>query len=101
MQEHDWLDPAYVDAWVTQRIDGDRNHRSHVERLAALVGAPVTTPDPVVLDVGSGPGVLADAVLRSVPGARVVVQDYSPPMLAQARSRLAWRATGSASSRAT
>ena len=43
-----------------------------------------------MLDVGSGPGVLADAVLRSVPGARVVVQDYSPPMLAQARSRLAW-----------
>ena len=90
VQEHDWLDPAYVDAWVTQRIDGDRNHRSHVERLAALVARAVTTPDPVVLDVGSGPGVLADAVLRSVPGARVVVQDYSPPMLAQARSRLAW-----------
>ena len=50
------------------------------------------------IEEGSGPGVLADAVLRSVPGARVVVQDYSPPMLAQARSASRGRATGSASS---
>jgi len=90
VQEHDWLDPAYVDAWVARRIDGDRHHRSHLGRLAQLLARALTTPDPVVLDVGSGPGVLADAVLRSVPGAAVVVQDYSPPMLDQARSRLAW-----------
>ncbi len=90
VQEHDWLDPAYVDEWIADRIDGDRDHRSHLEHLAGLVARAVNTADPTVLDVGSGPGVLADAVLRSIPRARLVVQDYSPPMLAQAHSRLAW-----------
>lgn len=89
MQEHDWLDPAYVEAWVADRIDGDRHHRSRLEHLARLLASAVVTADPAVLDVGSGPGVLAEAVLRSIPGARLVVQDYSPPMLDQARSRLA------------
>ena len=90
VQEHDWLDASYVDTWVAERIDGDDDHRHDVDELAGLLRGALTTPDPVVLDVGSGPGVLAEAVLRAVPRARVVVQDYSPPMLEQARSRLAW-----------
>jgi tRNA (cmo5U34)-methyltransferase len=90
VQEHDWLDASYVDTWVAERIDGDDAHRADVDRLAGLLARVLTAADPVVLDVGTGPGVLADAVLRAVPGAQVVVQDYSPPMLQQARSRLAW-----------
>lgn len=90
VQEHDWLDASYVDTWVAERIDGDDDHRHDVDELAGLLAQVLTAPDPLVLDVGSGPGVLADAVLRAVPLARVVVHDYSPPMLEQARSRLAW-----------
>lgn len=90
VQEHDWLDASYVDTWVAERIDGDDAHRDDVDLLAGLLARVLTTAEPTVLDVGSGPGLLAEAVLRAVPGASVVVQDYSPPMLEQARSRLAW-----------
>jgi cyclopropane fatty-acyl-phospholipid synthase-like methyltransferase len=90
VHEHQWQDPAYVDTWVEQRIDGDERHRLQVERLARVLAGAVTGADPIVLDVGTGPGVLADAVLRLLPAARVVAQDFSPPMLELARSRLAW-----------
>jgi len=43
-----------------------------------------------VLDVGSGPGPLASAVLRALPEARVVCQDFSEPMLRRAQIALAW-----------
>jgi ubiquinone/menaquinone biosynthesis C-methylase UbiE len=42
-----------------------------------------------VLDVGGGYGVVSEEVLAAFPRARVTLQDYSEPMLAQARERLA------------
>ena len=42
-----------------------------------------------VLDVGAGYGVVAEEVLTAFPAARVTLQDYSRPMLDQARRRLA------------
>jgi len=88
--EHDWHDAAYVESWVTQRIDGDSGHRARIARLASLVAAAVTVDAPVILDVGAGPGVVADALLRAIPAARLLCQDYSLPMLERARSALAW-----------
>jgi ubiquinone/menaquinone biosynthesis C-methylase UbiE len=42
-----------------------------------------------VLDVGGGYGVVTEEVLSAFPRARVKLQDYSEPMLAEARQRLA------------
>jgi len=42
-----------------------------------------------VLDVGGEYGVVSEEVLAAFPRARVTLQDYSEPMLAQARERLA------------
>ncbi len=45
---------------------------------------------PRVLELGCGPGVLAEAVLRRCPGvAEYVLLDFSEPMLAMARERVA------------
>jgi SAM-dependent methyltransferase len=90
MREHDWHDAGYVDAWIDQRIDGDPDHLARVERLAGFLAAALTGERPRVLDVGTGPGVLAAAVLRAVPGSRVVCHDFSTPMLERARADLAW-----------
>jgi SAM-dependent methyltransferase len=88
--EHDWHDTAYVDAWIEERIDGDPTHRRQLHRLAALIASSTRAASPLVLDVGSGPGPLASAVLRALPHARVVCQDFSEPMLERARTALAW-----------
>jgi ubiquinone/menaquinone biosynthesis C-methylase UbiE len=44
-----------------------------------------------VLDVGAGYGVVTEEVLGAFPEARVTLQDYSQPILDQARQRLADR----------
>jgi ubiquinone/menaquinone biosynthesis C-methylase UbiE len=44
-----------------------------------------------VLDVGAGYGVVTEEVLQAFPAAHVTLQDYSQPMLDQARQRLAAR----------
>jgi ubiquinone/menaquinone biosynthesis C-methylase UbiE len=42
-----------------------------------------------VLDVGAGYGAVSEEVLKRFPNARVTLQDYSQPMLAEAQRRLA------------
>lgn len=88
--EHEWQDAAYVDAWIAQRIDGDPSHQQRLARLAAIVAAAVGRSDPRVLDVGTGPGALAEPILRAIPNATVVCQDFSAAMLDRARASLAW-----------
>ncbi len=46
-------------------------------------------PDPLVLDLGSGPGSLAVRLLRRIPAATVIAVDADPLLLALGRS--AWR----------
>jgi tRNA (cmo5U34)-methyltransferase len=90
--EHDWHDARYVDAWISQRIEGDAAHRAQLDRIARVVATLVTADQPLVLDVGTGPGVLAAAILRTLPTAHVVAQDFSRPMLDRAASELSWAA---------
>lgn len=46
-------------------------------------------PEPIVVDLGTGTGALAAAVLDAIPRARVVLVDIDPDMLAAAGARVA------------
>ncbi len=56
-------------------------------RLIAASGRPVRS----VLDLGCGDGILGEAILDRFPGAKVVLADFSEPMLSAARKRFAGR----------
>lgn len=85
--EHDWHSPDYVDFWITRDLSRDAERR---ERLRAMLShADVAAEGEItVLDVGGGYGVVSEEVLATLPCARVVLQDYSAPMLDAARERL-------------
>jgi ubiquinone/menaquinone biosynthesis C-methylase UbiE len=86
--EHDWHSPDYVHAWITRDVTRDAERRLRLQ--AMLAHAPFARDAAVaVLDVGGGYGVVTEEVLRAFPAARVTLQDYSAPMLAEARTRLA------------
>jgi len=86
--EHDWHSSDYVDWWITRDLSRDADRRQRLREM--LSRAPVAADAEVsVLDVGGGYGVVSEEVLAAFPRARVTLQDYSEPMLAQARERLA------------
>lgn len=60
------------------------------KRLQEMLSAATFAPDAAisVLDVGGGYGVVTEEALRAFPRARVVLQDYSRPMLDEAQRRL-------------
>jgi SAM-dependent methyltransferase len=61
------------------------------ERLLRMLGAAPFARDAeiAVVDVGGGYGLVSGVVLETFPHARVTLQDYSQPMLEEARRRLA------------
>ena len=88
VSEHDWHSSSYVDWWI--RRDGDRDAVRRQRLRDMLSHAKLARDAEVsVLDIGGGYGVVTEEVLTAFPGARVVLQDYSEPMLAEARQRLA------------
>src|SRR5947208_11442963 len=65
------------------------------ERFAAMIDAVEVgagRPDPLVLDLGSGPGSLAVRLLDRIPAASVVAIDADPLLLALGRSAYGGRA---------
>jgi ubiquinone/menaquinone biosynthesis C-methylase UbiE len=86
--EHDWHSQRYVDWWITRDSGRDAERR---QRLRAMLAHAAFAPaaEIAVLDVGGGYGVVSEEVFRAFPAARVTLQDYSAPMLAAARERLA------------
>ena len=79
---------AWIDRWDAQQQDflPDRE-----ERFTALIDAVQDSagrPDPLVLDLGCGPGSLAVRLLRQIPAATVVAIDADPLLLALGRA--AW-----------
>ena len=85
---HDWHSHAYVDEWISTDATRDEERQPLLRRVAELI------PDPVdaairVLDVGAGYGALSQCVLARFQHAQVVCQDFSEPMFAHARERLA------------
>jgi tRNA (cmo5U34)-methyltransferase len=82
---HDWHSDAYVREWVGAQRDDER--ATLARRMAHLIpfdpGAGIR-----VLDVGCGYGFLTRSVLEAFPNARVVLHDYSEPMLEEAERQL-------------
>jgi len=83
---HDWHSNGYVREWVDAQRDDER--AALARRMAHLIPS-----DPGsairVLDVGCGYGFVTRIVLEAFPSARVVLHDYSEPMLAEAERQLA------------
>ncbi|MFF8926140.1 class I SAM-dependent methyltransferase [Streptomyces longwoodensis] len=63
------------------------------ERALAWLGKEVTEPG-LIVDVGSGPGVVSCLFAEMFPGARVVAADGSEPLLQRARERAERRGYG-------
>ena len=83
---HDWHADAYIQEWI--------GSYEHDERRASLLRLPDHIPfDPDaairVLDIGGGWGPVTRVVLEEFPLARVVLHDFSGPMLEEATRRLA------------
>lgn len=88
-----WNDPDFARAWI--EANSERPHsplrEEQLDLLLAILRAHIaaTGAHPHILDVGCGAGIVAERVLRDIPGATVAGVDASPPMLAMARERLA------------
>ena len=85
---HDWHSSEYVEGWISGDVTHDDDRRPTLRRLASLI-ALGTGSAPRVLDLGGGYGMLSREVLEELPEANVVLHDFSEPMLAQAKTRLA------------
>jgi len=92
VQEHA-LDPerarAWIERWDTQQQGYLPDREDRFTALIDAVAAAAGRPDPLVLDLGCGPGSLAVRLLRQIPAATVVGIDADPLTLALGRA--AWR----------
>jgi ubiquinone/menaquinone biosynthesis C-methylase UbiE len=87
---HDWHSTDYVSGWITHDVARDPDRRPLLRQMLSF--APFSPKAELkVLDVGGGYGVVTEEVLQAFPAAHVTLQDYSQPMLDQARQRLAGR----------
>jgi ubiquinone/menaquinone biosynthesis C-methylase UbiE len=88
VDEHDWHSSDYVDWWITRDLSRDAERRQRLREMLSHAGLPADAAFSV-LDIGGGYGVVSEEVLAAFPRAHVTLQDYSEPMLGEARQRLA------------
>ena len=86
--DHDFFDPAYVKHW-TESISRYRPERKRLFEVFAAEAARIKKGALSVLELGCGPGFLAEALLKNCEIARYTLVDFSPQMLDLSRSRLA------------
>ena len=83
------LDRAAAQEWI-RRWDAQQQAYlpDREQRFAALIEAAARgiRPDPLVLDLGCGPGSLAVRLLERIPAAQVVAIDCDPLLLARGRA---------------
>jgi tRNA (cmo5U34)-methyltransferase len=83
---HDWHSQSYVQDWIPT-YGGDERTAS-LRRIAQLI--PFDPQEEIrVLDVGGGWGPVSAVVLETFPRAKLVLHDFSEPMLDEAQQRLA------------
>jgi 2-polyprenyl-3-methyl-5-hydroxy-6-metoxy-1,4-benzoquinol methylase len=88
VDHHDWHSQGYVNEWIARDLTRDEQRRLRLRLM--LAAAPFAADGEIaVLDVGGGYGVVTEEVLHAFPRCVVTLQDYSQPMLDQARQRLA------------
>ena len=85
---HDWHSEQYVSDWIAHDVARDPERRPRLQEMLEMAPFPRDAAIEV-LDVGAGYGAVTEEVLKRFPNARVTLQDYSEPMLAEARRRLA------------
>ena len=85
---HDWHSTEYVTDWIAQDAARDPVRRPRLREMLEMAPFPVEARI-AVLDVGAGYGAVTEELLRLYPQAQVTLQDYSRPMLDDARRRLA------------
>jgi len=82
---HDWHSESFVRDWVDAQRDEER--ALLLRRMMNLI--PFDPDSEIrVLDIGGGYGFVSRLVLETFPRARVVLHDYSEPMLAEASQHL-------------
>lgn len=85
---HDWHSSDYVADWIAQDEARDPVRRPRLREM--LAAAPFARDARLaVLDVGAGYGAVTEELLKLFPLTLVALQDYSQPMLKEARRRLA------------
>src|SRR5579864_4499115 len=84
---HDWHSREYVRDWIAHDEARDPVRRPRLREMLAAAPFP-RDARLAVLDVGAGYGAVTEELLGLFPAARVTLQDYSEPMLAEARERL-------------
>jgi SAM-dependent methyltransferase len=77
---------AWVDRWERQQQAYLPGREERFTALIDAVEAAAGRPDPVVIDLGCGPGSLAGRLLDRLPGATVVAADADPLLLALGRA---------------
>src|SRR5947209_9044582 len=85
------LDRALADAWIRRWDTQQELYIADREERFAVIGDVVArategTAEPVVLDLGCGPGSLSGRLAERLPGARIVGVDNDPLLLTLARS---------------
>jgi ubiquinone/menaquinone biosynthesis C-methylase UbiE len=83
----DLRDPGDAATWAAE-ADAKRPWRAELRRAIAELVREAAPPPRHVLELGAGPGLLAEAVLQACPVERYVALDFSPPMLAMCRRRV-------------
>src|SRR5262245_28535004 len=88
---HDWHSNEYVADWIAHDQARDPVRRRRLREMIASAPFPRDVRL-AVLAVGAGYGAVTEELLQIFPSAEVTLQDYSEPMLSEARRRLAGEA---------
>jgi trans-aconitate methyltransferase len=88
---HDWHSGEYVRDWIAHDEARDPVRRPRLKEMLAAAPFP-RDARLAVLDVGAGYGAVTEELLSVFSQAQITLQDYSEPMLAEAKKRLAARA---------
>ncbi len=81
----------WIDRWERQQEDHLPDREERFTALIDAVEAGTGRADPLVIDLGSGPGSLSVRLLDRLPDARVVAVDTDPVTLALGRAAYAGR----------